>query len=228
MRTEIKNIIHSLEFFSNLSEEEVERLISISSLKSYDKERLLYYEKSRSDKLLFLVEGLAKAYKMDKHDNEIFLHYIYKNHMLSEVSSLHSTHLTSYSNISFVEDSYLLSIDYGAFKKEFLDKNILCLELANEVIQQSKLLQNLVNREFIFDSVSKVAMMLSTDLKMFNRLKRYDVSLMLHIQPSTLSRVLNRLKRNAIIDINRGEVLIVNKKQLIEIYEGLDEGVRRA
>lgn len=203
-------------------------MISISSLKSYDKERLLYYEKSRSDKLLFLVEGLAKAYKMDKHDNEIFLHYIYKNHMLSEVSSLHSTHLTSYSNISFVEDSYLLSIDYGAFKKEFLDKNILCLELANEVIQQSKLLQNLVNREFIFDSVSKVAMMLSTDLKMFNRLKRYDVSLMLHIQPSTLSRVLNRLKRNAIIDINRGEVLIVNKKQLIEIYEGLDEGVRRA
>ncbi len=223
MRIEIKNIIHSLEFFSNLNEEKVERLISISSLKSYGKEGLLYYEKTLSDKLLFLIEGLAKAYKIDKHDNEIFLHYIYKNHMLSEVSSLQHNHLTTYSNISFVEDSYLLSIDYTTFKREFLDKNILCFELANEVIRQSKLLQNLVNREFIFDSVSKVAMMLSTDLKMFNRLKRYDVSLMLHIQPSTLSRVLSRLKRDAIIEINRGEVIIVNKKKLIEIYEGQED-----
>jgi CRP/FNR family transcriptional regulator len=92
------------------------------------------------------------------------------------------------------------------------------LELANEVIRQSKQLQDLVNREFIFDSVSKVAMMLDSDLDMFNRLKRYDVSLMLHIQPSTLSRVLNRLKRNSIIDIIRGEVIVVNQRALNRIY----------
>jgi len=80
----------------------------------------------------------------------------------------------------------------------------------------------LVNREFIFDSVAKVAMMLSTDLDMFNKLKRYDVSLMLHIQPSTLSRVLSRLKHNGIINIERGKVIIVNAKGLSKIYEGLD------
>ena len=218
----IEKIIYSLEFFSNLGEDERELLIAISSLKNYKAESLLHYEKSQNDKLLFLVNGLAKAYKMDKHDNEIFLYYIYKHHMLSEISSLKENALTSYSNITFVEDSQLLSIDYAQFKEKFLDKGILCLELANEVIRQSKLLQDLVNREFIFDSVSKVAMMLSTDLNMFNKLKRYDVSLMLHIQPSTLSRVLNRLKRNGVIDINRGKVIIVDRKSLVKIYEGLE------
>ncbi len=223
MNLGIKSIIHSLEFFSNLREDELEQLVSISSLKNYNSECLLHYEKSQGDKLLFLVSGLAKAYKMDKHDNEIFLYYIYKNHTLSEISSLQDEHLISYSNITFVEDSQVLSVDYGAFKEKFLDKGLLCLELASEVIRQSKLLQDLVNREFIFDSVAKVAMMLSTDLAMFNRLKRYDVSLMLHIQPSTLSRVLSRLKRNAVIDIDHGTVIIVNAKGLAKIYEGVED-----
>lgn len=218
----MKNIIGSLEFFSTLDNQQKEKLLTIASLKNYNSESLLHYEKSQSDKLLFLVDGLAKAYKMDKHDNEIFLYYIYKNHMLSEISSLQDECLNSYSNITFVEDSQVLSINYRQFKKQFLDNGLLCLELASEVIRQSKLLQTLVNREFIFDSVAKVAMMLSTDLDMFNKLKRYDVSLMLHIQPSTLSRVLSRLKHNGIINIERGKVTIVNAKGLSKIYEGLD------
>ena len=219
----MKNIIGSLEFFSTLDNQQKEKLLTIASLKNYNSESLLHYEKSQSDKLLFLVDGLAKAYKIDKHDNEIFLYYIYKNHMLSEISSLHDDHLSSYSNIIFVEDSQVLSIDYKQFKKIFLDNGLLCLELTSEIIRQSKLLQDLVNREFIFDSVAKVAMMIHSDLDMFNRLKRYDVSLMLHIQPSTLSRVLSRLKRNGIIDIERGTVIIVNEKALAKIYEGLED-----
>lgn len=220
---DIKNSIHSLEFFSNLDDKLIEQLVSISSLKNYKSGYLLHYEKSQTDKLLFLVNGLARAYKIDKHNNEIFLYYIYKNHILSEISTIDEEHLTLYSNIVLVEDSQILSIDYGAFKRDFLDNGVLCLELASEVIRQSKQLQDLVNREFIFDSVAKVAMMLSTDLEMFNRLKRYDVSLMLHIQPSTLSRVLSRLKRNGIIDIDRGTVIIVNTKGLKKIYKGAED-----
>jgi len=218
----IKNIIHSLEFFSNLSADETEQLASISSIKHYGRDCLLHYEQTSNNNLLFLVNGLAKAYKMDKHDNEIFLHYIYKNHTISEISSLEDEYLTSYSNITFVENSEILRVNYSEFKKQFLDKGLLCLELAHEVIRQSRLLQDLVNREFIFDSVSKVSMMISTDLAMFNKLKRYDVSLMLHIQPATLSRVLSRLKRNGIIDIDHGKVIIVKAKALVNIYEGLE------
>jgi len=217
----IKKAIFKLNFFSNLEENEVDKLCAISSFKRYSSDLLLHYEKSQSKNLLFLVNGLAKAYKIDKHDNEIFLYYVYSNQMLSELSTLKADKLLSYSNIIFVEESEVLSIDYEAFKREFLDKGLLCLELANEIIRQSKQLQDLVNREFIFDSVSKVSKMLHSDVEMFNKLKRYDVSLMLHIQPSTLSRVLSRLKRQGIIDIDHGEVIIVDAKALETIYEGL-------
>lgn len=218
----IKNIIQSLSFFNTLNEEEVDALISISFVKEYNNEYMLHYENTQSDRLLFLVEGLAKSSKIDKHNNEIFLYYVYKNHILSEISTLQDDYLTSYSNMTLIEDSQVLSIDYKAFKTYFLDNGLLCLELANEMIYQSKQLQDLVNREFVFNSVAKVSMMLCSDINMFNRLKRYDISLMLHIQPATLSRVLNRLKRDAIIDIDHGKVIIRNGKRLENIYKELE------
>ncbi len=215
----IKNIIKSLDFFKTLNTQQIDMLASISTLATYSKEYILHYEKQKSNSLLFLSDGLAKAYKIDKHDNEIFLYYIYKDSLLSEISDIHSDSLYSFSNIELIEESQVLSIDYPAFKKHFLNKYILCHEFVNEIITRSSQLQSLVNREFIFDSVAKVSMMIYSDLEMFNKLKRHDIALILHIQPATLSRVLNRLKHNQIIDIIQGKVTILDTLALEAIYK---------
>jgi len=55
---------------------------------------------------------------------------------------------------------------------------------------------------------------------MFNSLKRHEVSFMLHIQPETLSRVLKKLKRNSIIDIEKSKIVILNNKMLQNLYRG--------
>ncbi len=215
-----KETIKSIEFFSSLNKEQIETLCSISTLNSYSKEYIIHYEKKETQNLLFLTDGLAKAYKIDKHANEIFLYYIYKNSLLSEITDINADTLNSFSNIQTVENSTVLNINYKRFKEEFLNKNFLCLEFANEVTKRSQQLQTLVNREFIFDSVAKVAMMIESDLEMFNKLKRHDISLILHIQPATLSRVLTRLKRNKIIDIIQGRVSILDYTALKAIFEG--------
>ncbi|MCK4875920.1 MAG: Crp/Fnr family transcriptional regulator, partial [Sulfurimonas sp.] len=71
----IKTILSSLDFFSALDEEQIKLLSSISTLNSYSKDYVVHYEKQQNNSLLFLLNGLAKAYKIDKHNNEIFLHY---------------------------------------------------------------------------------------------------------------------------------------------------------
>ncbi|OHE15569.1 MAG: transcriptional regulator, partial [Sulfurimonas sp. RIFOXYD2_FULL_37_8] len=189
-----KKIIASLDFFSLLSEEQIDQLSSISVVNKYPKEYVVHYERKENNSLLFLLSGLAKAYKIDKHNNEIFLHYIYENSLISEISNIRQDTLNSFSNITLLEDSHILQIDYKRFKEIFLDKGYLCSEFTNEIILRSQQLQSLINREFIFNSVVKVAMMLHDDLEIFNKLKRAEISLILHIQPETLSRVLNRLK----------------------------------
>lgn len=215
----IKNTISSIEFFSSLSEDNINILTSISTLNSYSKNYILNYEKKESNQMLFLINGLAKAYKIDKYENEIFLYYVYKNSLLSEISSTKDEYLYSFSNMEVMEESQILSINYKKFREEFLNKNLLYREFTNEILKRSLQFQSLINREFVFDSVAKVAMMISSDLDMFNKLKRNEISLILHIQPATLSRVLNRLKRNQILDIIQGRVTILDHTALDAIHK---------
>lgn len=194
-------------------------LASFSSVSSYTNGYVIHYEKQESGLLLFLLDGVAKAYKIDKHNNEIFLHYIYAPSLISDISNLKKEKLLSFSNVSLVEDSKVLAIDYKKFKEFFLAKGDLCIEFVNEMIGKSNQLQSLINREFIFSSVAKVAMMLHDDLDMFNSLKRSEISLILNIQPETLSRVLNRLKRDDIIDSKNAKIIVLNKEALLSVYE---------
>jgi len=215
----LQQTIQSLTFFHSLKTEQIDLLASLSYCKKHPKDYILHYENSTSNTLLFLIKGLAKSYKIDKHDNEIFLYHTYPGSLLSEISSLSSDTLLSYANIAIEEEAEILYIDYARFKRHFLDTALLSRQIGSEIIRQSKQLQEIINREFVLDSVSKVAMMLDKDLSMFNRLKRYDVSLMLHIQPATLSRVLNRLKRDEIITIDHGEIIIRDDERLKHIYK---------
>lgn len=214
-----KNLIKSLDFFSSLNDEQFELLGSISTVNNYTKDYIIHYEKEQSQYIFFLLDGLAKAYKINKNGNEIFLFYIYENSIISDFSNQIDGKLGSFANVVLLENSKIFSIDYKKFKENFIDKGILCLELSNQIILKSQQLQLIVNREFILNSVAKVAMLLHNDLEMFNRLKRAEVSTMLHIQPETLSRVLGRLKRDNIIDSQVGKITLLDAKALRDIYE---------
>jgi CRP/FNR family transcriptional regulator len=217
----IQETIRKISFFNNLNDEQIDLIASISFVSTYSNNSILYYESDTNNNILFLVEGLIKIYKVDKFDNEIFLYHIYKNSMISELSSIKQRDIYCFSNAEFIEDSTILSINFEKFQEYFLSKNILTVELMEVLLEKTHQLQCIVNRELVFDATAKVAFMISQDIEMFNKLKRQEVSFLLHIQPETLSRVLKRLTRNGIIEIDNGNVIISNKEELISIFRGV-------
>ena len=217
----IQETISKISFFNSLNKEQIDEIASISNVINYPKDSILYYESDTSNSLLFLVKGLIKIYKIDKFDNEIFLYHVYENSMISELSSLRSDEIYCFSNAEFTEDSTVLSIDFEKFQELFLSKNILTIDLMEILLDKTHQLQCIVNRELVFDATAKVAFMLNQDLEMFNKLKRQEVSFMLHIQPETLSRVLKRLVRNNTIEIVSGNVKIINEEELISTFRGV-------
>lgn len=214
------NIIKQLSFFSSLSDENINTIDAISKIITYPKNSILYYENDINNKIFFLVSGLLKVYKIDKFENEIFLYYIHKDSLISELTNLNENDIHCFSNAEFMEESTILEVDFLEFKKHFLAKNILTQEFINEILLKTHQLHCVVNRELVFDATAKVAFSLCDDLAMFNSLKRHEVSFMLHIQPETLSRVLNKLKRNGIIDTENTNIIIKDKKKLEKIYKG--------
>ena len=219
----MKNIlehIKELNFFKSLNNAQLDVIADISHIKKYTKDSILYYENDTHNKLFFLVTGLLKIYKIDKYENEIFLYNIYENSLISELTTIDDNEIHCFSNADFLEDSIILEVDFLELKNHFLSKNILNNEFINEILIKTHQLHCVVNRELVFDATSKVAFMLVDDLSMFNRLKRQEVSFMLHIQPETLSRVLKKLKRAEIIDVDHSNIIIKNKAALKKIYRG--------
>lgn len=217
----IEDTIRKISFFNTLNDEQIQLISSISTVSKYPNKSILYYESEVKQNLLFLVEGLIKIYKIDKFDNEIFLYHIYKNSLISELSSMKTNEIYCFSNAEFIEDSTILSVNFEKLQEYFLSKNILTMELMEVLLDKTHQLQCIVNRELVFDATAKVAFMLNQDLEMFNKLKRQEVSFMLHIQPETLSRVLKRLTRDNIITIENSEVVINNKESLVSIFKGV-------
>ncbi|PLY12581.1 MAG: Crp/Fnr family transcriptional regulator [Sulfurimonas sp.] len=214
------NFIKQLSFFHSLDNEKLDILNNISRIITYPKNSILFYENDLNNKLFFLVSGLLKIYKIDKFENEIFLYHIHKDSLISELTTLENDTIYCMSNAEFVEESIVLEIDFLEFKANFLSKNILNNEFINEILLKTKQLHCVINRELVFDATAKVAFSLCDDLEMFNSLKRHEVSFMLHIQPETLSRVLKKLKRNSIIDIEKSKIVILNNKMLQNLYRG--------
>lgn len=213
--------IKSLDFFENLSDNQIDILSNFSFISKYEKDSILFYETDLKTNLLFLVSGLIKIYKYDKFDNEIFLYHIYSNSLISELSNINTNEIYCFSNASFIEDSVVLSIDFLKLQEHFLNNNLLVKELMSSLLKKTNQLQSLVNRELVFDATAKVAYMLVSDLKMFNNLKRQDVSFMLHIQPETLSRVLKKLSRDNIIEVENQQVIIKDEITLNSIFKGV-------
>ena len=213
--------IKSLDFFENLSDNQIDILSNFSFISKYEKDSILFYETDLKTNLLFLVSGLIKIYKYDKFDNEIFLYHIYSNSLISELSNINTNEIYCFSNASFIEDSVVLSIDFLKLQEHFLNNNLLVKELMSSLLKKTNQLQSLVNRELVFDATAKVAYMLVSDLNMFNKLKRQDVSFMLHIQPETLSRVLKKLSRDNIIEVENQQVIIKDEITLNSIFKGV-------
>ncbi|NQY21317.1 MAG: Crp/Fnr family transcriptional regulator [Campylobacteraceae bacterium] len=217
----IKDNIKDIELFSDLNNALIDKLISISSIKRYGKNTILHYEGESSKNILFLLSGFIKIFKVDKFDNEIFLYYVQENSIISELSDLGKEEIYSFSNATFTQNSIILSINYLKFKELFLDNNILSLKLIKIILEKTHILQFVLNRELVFDASAKVAYMLSTDLELVNKLKRQEISFMLHIQPETLSRVLKKLSRNNIILMENSKIKIIDQDNLESIFSGV-------
>lgn len=215
-----KQYIKNIPFFNTLNDEIIDKLSEIAKLKKFVFSDILFYEKDTQDEIFYLVDGSIKFYKVDRFDNEIFLYKIISNTLIFDISKFCNEHIMScYANAEFLEDSEVLVFDSAKFKELLYTNQNFMATVMKESFRMIQQLQCIISRDVVFDGTAKVAHMLVNDLKNFNSSKKHETAYMLHIQPETLSRILKKLTRNGIIEIEKNCVKIINIDELREIYE---------
>ena len=212
--------LKSMPFFNCLDEDILNKLSKIATLKKYVSSDVLFYEKDSQNEIFYLVEGAIKFYKVDRFDNEIFLYKIISNSIIFDISKFCEEHVMScYANAEFLEDSKVLIFNNIKFRELMQTNQDFMKIVLKESFRMIQQLQCIISRDVVFDGTAKVAHMLVNDLRNFNALKKHEIAYMLHIQPETLSRILKKLTRNGIIEIEKNCVKILNLDELREIYE---------
>ncbi|HIP30816.1 MAG TPA: Crp/Fnr family transcriptional regulator [Sulfurospirillum arcachonense] len=212
--------LSNIQFFNSLEDNILFELSQIVKLKKFVFGDILFYEKDNQNEIFYLVEGAIKFYKVDRFDNEIFLYKIISNSIVFDISKMCDDHIMScYANAEFLEDSKVLIFDSIKFRKLMKTNHSFMQIVLKESFRMIQQLQCIISRDVVFDGTAKVSHMLVNDLKNFNILKKHETAYMLHIQPETLSRILKKLTRNGIIEIEKNCVKILNLDELREIYE---------
>lgn len=115
---EAADYLRDVFLFSELSQSDIDELAKISSVESYEKNGILFYEGDPSSKIHILVDGVVKAYKTDMRENEIVLHYFYPNALIAEMANFH--HIPFPATAEFEVKGTAIKIDYELFEKNSL------------------------------------------------------------------------------------------------------------
>ena len=213
-------LISSLPLFDSLQRDDIEKIASFCSVRHHKAGDVLFYEKDTKDAIYYIIKGSVKFYKVDRFDNEIFLYKLYSNSLIFNVSKLiDSFFISCYANAEFLEDSMVLCIQSQPFREMIYANQRLMTKILEESFKMIQQMQCIISRDVVFDGTAKVAHMLVNELDTFNKLKKHEIAYMLHIQPETLSRILNKLTRNATIAIEKNNIVILNIQELKDIYE---------
>ncbi|OCL89377.1 Crp/Fnr family transcriptional regulator [Arcobacter porcinus] len=208
----MKNISESYSFFDFLEKKDLEKLKDISFKKNYKKDEILFYRGDESKYLHLLSKGIVKLYTHDIKENEVVIHNLVAPSLVAEIMNYEDMNFLA--NCSFETDGEVILIDYKRFKEKFLEKPEISMFFIKSLTKKIKYLENFINYNVTLNSMEKIAKFLLENEEHLLNLKQVKIAKLLNITPETLSRQLAKLKKDAVIENEKGYIRILDHKKL--------------
>ncbi len=207
-----KNTIDDFYFFNFLKEEEKIRLKEISIKKFFNKDEILFYKGDEPKYLHLLLKGIAKLYTYDHKDNEVVIHNLMAPSLIAEIVNYEDLRFPA--NCTFETNAEVLLIDYEKFKNEFLLKPEVSMFFIKSLTRKIKALESFINYNVSSNSIEKIAKFLYDNESILINLKQVKIAQLLNITPETFSRKLAKLKKEKIIQNDKGYIKILDYAKL--------------
>lgn len=216
-----KKALRSIGVFSNLSEASLNELESITKLRYIERNAILHYEGELLQSASLIARGCVELYKMDKNDNEMFLCYVNNKskgaRLINAFGSFEPYEATA--NVRGVEPSEIVLLDLTRLAQLVVSNIEISNAFLSEFMDKMIVFKNFISFKETYDSTSRVAHMLCTQIERFNQVQRQIVARELNIKLETLSRILQKMFQQGLIAKNeRSEVYIKDKDAFVKLY----------
>ncbi|MBN2964719.1 Crp/Fnr family transcriptional regulator [Sulfurospirillum sp. T05] len=210
--------LQTIPLFSKLSQEDLAILERISTVKSYQKGEILFFEGEEPTYLHVLLDGVLKLYKTNFKGTQIFLHQFYPISFVAELANFEAIPYPA--TAEFMVDGQVLKIEYETFKKELLNNPELSFKIIQSLSAKLKIMSEVVHKEIILTSEAKVAKFIIEHTEFFGDFKHTKIASLVNLTPETLSRTLTKFKQQGLISMD--ETLRITQfdgEKLRQIFE---------
>jgi len=202
--------------FQRLEADDWEYLLSISTIKTFKKDNILFYQGDDSTHLHILIEGAVKIYKHNPKGHEVVLKEIVDTSLIAQLANLEEIAFPS--SCMAMEDSQILLVDYSKFKTYFLSDPTFLLIFIKSLTKRIIELENFISTHITLDAKAKVAKFIYENEMIFNQKSNVEIAKMLNITPETLSRNIKKLKQESLVDGESGLLTVVDRQRLKALF----------
>jgi CRP/FNR family transcriptional regulator, dissimilatory nitrate respiration regulator len=205
----VEKKLKSIDIFKNIDEKELQTIASITSIKNFYKENIIFYEGDKVKYFYALLEGSVKIYKTGFKNNEIVLHYFNQPTLIAEMAALENIPFPA-TAISLDDATKIALIDKKKFQNLLCSDATLSCHIMGSLTKKIKNLEQTINRNLIFDAITKVCSLIKENPCFLQEHKNLEIASILNMAPETLSRVLSKLKKVGVL--NKENLLIDEEK----------------
>jgi CRP/FNR family transcriptional regulator len=211
------NELRSIGFFENLSDEDLQKLATISRKRRFSKSEVLFYEKDEARFLTLLTEGVLKVYKTDPKNNEIVLHHFTPGSLIAEMAVFENIPYPA--SAAFETDGSVIEIDFVKFKEEFMCHPDIAFGFFKSLTQKIKHLEGVIALNIVLDSTARLAKYICEHEEGLS-MKHTQLAQILHMTPETLSRLFKKFYKLGFIEKDeKGKYTIKDREALSILFE---------
>lgn len=223
-------VLRNVNMFSELSDEELKKIYSLSNIKSYAKGEMIFFDTEPYTGFYIVLDGSVKIFKILKDGREHIIHFIYPFNTFAEVplfeqyDKIINDELTYPANSMAMEENTKLILIRSSVFYGLLEKNkTMCLKIISGLAKKLRHLNKHIESLSI-DVPRRLAGYLlelkkskgsnNSDECIELPISKHDLASYLGTIDETLSRTLKKFQEEKIIDVSGKTIRIINLKAL--------------
>ncbi|MBU0744943.1 MAG: Crp/Fnr family transcriptional regulator [Gammaproteobacteria bacterium] len=208
--------LKQLPLFAHLNKERLEDVATSFELRSYCKNEIIFQEGQQADKLFIVCDGSVKVFKSNSDGKEHILHIMLKNSVIAEVAMFEGGRYPA--SCAALSDSMLCNIPREKFIALIKDDaqvalNILALQakrLREFALKIEQLSLKTAEQKFLHFLLENASTENNVTIARTKGLNIQELANYLGTARENLSRIINKLVNNGVIEKHENGFLIAN------------------
>lgn len=223
--SDIVELLRKVPLFSGLEKEDLSTLASIVSRKEYDKKETLFHQGDPGEEFMILTEGSVKVELMNSEGKELTLTILTPFQFLGELALLDDVPRSA--TVVSMEQSVLLSINKRDFARLLESYPRMSIPMLRQLTRRVRVLTDDIASMAFLDSYSRVTrkiLNLAEEMGQVGAdghilidrpLTHQQLANLVGTTRETVTKILNEMKDNGLLDIRRHRITILDREELL-------------